>query len=91
MENDKAFAVWALALIAAVGSVLTASVASGIAALPSPMMFAEHLVMAFGVRAAYKSFGGVTWPAWLVETLAWSEAVEPVAELEVEGAAADAI
>jgi hypothetical protein len=91
VDNDKVFAAWALALIASVASVLTATVVAGVATLPSPMMFGEHLLMAFGVRAAYKSFGGVTWPLWLAELLAEHEAAEAPAEVEVEGAAADAI
>jgi hypothetical protein len=87
VDNDKVFAAWALTLVASVACVLTASVVSGIAALPAPLVFAEHLLMAFTVRAAYKSFGGVTWPLWLAELLA-REATE--APAEVEGATADA-
>jgi hypothetical protein len=87
VDNDKVFAAWALALFASVASVLTATVVTGIATLPSPMVFAEHLAMAFGVRAAYKSFAGVTLPAWLTEVVAWSEAAE-VGAPEAEGATA---
>lgn len=61
MDNDKIFALYACTLIAGIGSVITASILAGYAAMPGPLVFVEHLAMSIGFRAAYKSFGG---PAW---------------------------
>ena len=46
-----------------VGSSITASVISGIATLPSMGVFLEHLALSVGFRAAYKSFGVLTFQA----------------------------
>jgi hypothetical protein len=64
MHNDKLFTAYALVLIAGVASVLTASVVAGVAALPTPLGFVEHLAMSLLFRAAYKSIGGFDWPIW---------------------------
>ena len=61
MDNDRAFTVYALTLIAIIGTVITASVVSGITTLPSAGVFLEHLALSAGFRAAYKSFGGFDW------------------------------
>jgi hypothetical protein len=61
VDNDRAFTVYALTLIAIIGTVITASVASGITTLPSAGVFLEHLALSAGFRAAYKSFGGFDW------------------------------
>lgn len=61
MNNDKAFAICTVTLIAAVLSVLTASVMSGFASLPTPLAFVEHLFFTVGFRAAYHSLEGPGW------------------------------
>ena len=61
MSNDRAFAIYALIVISGVASVITASVMAGIATLPTPLVFAEHIALSLAFRAAYKSIGGFDW------------------------------
>ena len=61
MDNDKAFAIYAITIFAGLASVLTASLLAGYASIPSPPMFVEHPAMSLLFRAAYKSFGGPVW------------------------------
>ena len=61
MDNDRVFAPYAFTLIAAITSVITASVVAGFAVLPSTGVFLEHLAMSLGFRGLYKSFGGFDW------------------------------
>jgi hypothetical protein len=61
MNNDNVFAIYACTLVAGIGSVITASVLAGLATMPTPLVFAEHLAMSFTFRAAYKSFAGPVW------------------------------
>jgi hypothetical protein len=61
VDNDRAFTVYALTLVAIIGTVITASVMSGITTLPTAGVFLEHLALSAGFRAAYKSFGGLDW------------------------------
>jgi hypothetical protein len=53
-----------------------------LAALPSPLMFVEHLAMSLTFRAAYKSFAG---PVWWPYPSARAEAVAS------DGAISDAV
>ena len=69
MDNDRIFAAYALILVAGVASVITASVVSGIATLPSAGVFLEHLALSFGFRGAYKSLDGFDWVHDLAEFL----------------------
>ena len=69
MDSNRAFTVYALTLIAIVGSVITASVAAGIATLPTAGVFLEHLALSIGFRTAYKSFGGFDWVYEWADTL----------------------
>jgi hypothetical protein len=69
LENDRAFTLYALTLIAIIGSVITASVATGIATLPTAGVFLEHLALSLGFRTAYKSFGGFDWVYEWADTL----------------------
>lgn len=69
MDDDKLFTIYALVLIAGVASVITASVMAGVAMLPTPFGFAEHLAMSLLFRAAYKSIGGFDWPIWAGPTV----------------------
>lgn len=61
MDNDRVFAAYTLTLVAAVASMITASVLAGFATLPSAGVFIEHLAMSLGFRLAYKSIGGFEW------------------------------
>jgi hypothetical protein len=80
MQNDKAFAAYALTLTLGILAVLAGTVAFGIVPPPSPLMFLEHLAMGLGVRWAYKSYGGFDWAEWsLMGHGAPSEAEAPVA------------
>ena len=81
MDSDNRFTLYALILISAVASVISASVMSGIATVPAPIFVAEHLGLGLLFRASYKSFGGIEWP---FESAGEDGRVEP-------GAAADLI
>jgi hypothetical protein len=61
VDNDRIFAAYAVLLVAGVASVITTSVITGVAALPSAGVFLEHVAMSFGFRAAYKSLDGFDW------------------------------
>jgi hypothetical protein len=69
LDNDRAFTVYAVTLIAAVASVITACVASGVATLPTAGVFLEHLALSIGFRTAYKSFDGFDWAFDLADAL----------------------
>ena len=58
MDSTKAFTIYALLLISLFASVITASVMAGMATLPTPLGFAEHLGLSLVIRAAYKSLDG---------------------------------
>lgn len=75
MDNDKAFAVYAIAIFAGLASIITASILNGYAALPTPLMFVEHLAMSLLFRASYKSFGGPAWWPYPAVAEAVDEAV----------------
>ena len=87
MDNDRAFTLYALTLIAIIGSVITASVASGIATLPTAGVFLEHLALSLGFRTAYKSFGGFDWVYEWADTLGLYERREILRGLGSEAAA----
>jgi hypothetical protein len=75
LDQDKAFAAYALILIGAVGSLLTAMVLSGVTTAPSPLRFLEHLALGLAIRAAYKSAGGFSWADWSVRDEPAREAI----------------
>lgn len=75
MDNDKVFALYATILAGAVASIITASVVTGVAALPGPLALLEHIAMSFGFRAAYKSIGGWSWDEWSVTSSRPAEVV----------------
>ena len=66
MDKNKTFAAYALVLITGVGSVLAASVLTGVTIAPSPVGFMEHVALGLMIRAAYKSFGGWDWADWSI-------------------------
>jgi len=88
MSNDKAFTIFALALVAAVLSVITASVMAGIATVPTFFGFVEHLFFTVGFRAAYKSLAG---PGWLGLPVPADVAVEAEEVASGAGQAAGAV
>jgi hypothetical protein len=61
VDNDKAFGLYALALVTGIASVITASLMAGYATLPTAGVFIEHVALSLTFRAAYKSFGGFEW------------------------------
>jgi hypothetical protein len=69
VESDRAFTLYSVALITIIGSVITASVMSGIATLPSAGVFLEHLALSAGFRAAYHSLDGFDWLYELADAL----------------------
>ena len=69
MSSDRAFTVYSLTLIAIITSVISASVLTGIATLPSARVFLEHLALSIGFRAAYHSLGGIDWLYDLADAL----------------------
>ena len=60
---------YALTLIGIIGSVITASVMTGVATVPTTGVFLEHLALSLGFRTAYKSFGGIDWVYDLADAL----------------------
>ena len=58
MDNNKAFALYTLLIISLFASVITASVMAGVATLPTPIGFIEHVGLSLVTRAAYKSLDG---------------------------------
>ena len=75
MNDNKAFAAWALFLIAG-SAALMMFVAFVLGAnLPPLPTFAEHVAMGLCVRAAYKSTGGWNWADWSIAGDATGEAI----------------
>ena len=58
MNNDKAFAIFAFSLVAAVASLFAIAVATGIASLPTIAYLVEHGALALFIRSGYKSLDG---------------------------------
>lgn len=87
MDNDKAFAIFALTLLLGMASVLTAvmTFTEG-ASLPSPLVFVEHVAMGLAIRAAYKGFGGFSWDDWSVlgDRVADARATEPASGITAD-------
>jgi len=90
LDNDKAFAAYALLLIAGVTSTIATSVMVGFASLPSPVIFFEHVALGLTVRSAYKFVGGWNWADWTVTGESHAEAVSVDDMLTPSGPAANA-
>jgi len=58
MNNERAFAVFAFSLVAAVGCLFCIAVAAGIASLPTIAFIVEHGILALFIRSGYKSLDG---------------------------------
>ena len=83
MNNDRAFTLYALVLIAVVGSILTASVFAGIATTPSAGVFLKHLALSVGFRTVYKSLDGFDWAYELADALGLYE-LETLSEVTAD-------
>ena len=90
MHNDKSFAAYALILLAAVASVLTATVLAGITRVPPPLVFLEHVAMGLLIRAAYKSTGGWNWADWSVGNERAGAAIAATGYPSISGSTANA-
>ena len=75
LNDNNAFAVWALFLIAGSAALMMFVAFVLGAKLPPFTTFAEHVAMGLCVRAAYKSTGGWNWADWSIA----GESSEPVA------------
>ena len=58
MQNDKAFIVYAMALVVGISTLLAFVLGTGASALPTPLYLIEHVTLGLGIRAYYKSFDG---------------------------------
>jgi hypothetical protein len=79
MNSDKAFAIYAFTLVGAVASLLTTTVASGVASLPSAAFILEHVALALAIRTSYKCFGGANPVVDFLEYTGWRTAREATA------------
>jgi hypothetical protein len=77
------FTAYALVLFAAVASLITTMVMAGVAVLPTPLVFLEHLAMSLAFRAAYKGIGGFSWGEWTLTSGGIAEVI-PVTEPTTE-------
>jgi hypothetical protein len=66
MNDNKAFATWALFLIAGSAALMMFIVQVLGAQLPPLLTIAEHVAMGLCVRAAYKYTGGFNWADWSI-------------------------
>ena len=64
LDPKHRFTGYALTLLTAVGSLLTATVLAGISSLPSPLTFLEHVALGLSIRFSYKWVGGFDWADW---------------------------
>jgi hypothetical protein len=80
LQDNKAFAAWALFLVAGAATLITTLVLAGIATVPPLATLLTDIAMGLGIRAAYKQIGGWDWSDW-----SWSFAGDSV---EIVAAAA---
>jgi hypothetical protein len=66
LNDNKAFAAWALFVIAGSAALMMFVAFVLGAKLPPFTTFAEHVAMGLCVRAAYKSTGGWNWADWSI-------------------------
>jgi hypothetical protein len=76
MNSDKAFAIYAFTLVGGVVSILTATIATGVASLPPAAFLLEHVALALAIRTAYKCFGGANPVVDFLEYTGWRTARE---------------
>jgi hypothetical protein len=87
VDNDKAFAAFALILLVGVVSVVSTVVLTGPGTWPTPAHLAEHVALGLSMRFAYKWIGGFNAADWSVT----SERVREAAEMVPTAATADAL
>jgi len=87
LDNDKAFAAFALILLAGVVSVISTVVLTGPGNWPTPLHLAEHVALGVSMRFAYKWIGGFDVADWSVA----SDRVREPAEMLPAGVTADAM
>jgi hypothetical protein len=87
LDNDKAFAAFALILLVGVVSVISTVVLTGPGTWPTPLHLAEHVALGLSMRFAYKWIGGFDSADWSVA----SDRVRETAEMVPTGATADAM
>lgn len=78
MDNDKAFAAYALTVFAGVATMLTIVLTTHLTTPPSPLSVLEHVTAGLLIRAAYKSLGGWSWADWSVTSEAIAERAVPL-------------
>lgn len=66
MNDNKAFAAWALFIITGAAILVTALTTTGLTTLPDPFTFAQKVAMGLSVRFAYKWFGGWDPAEWSI-------------------------
>jgi hypothetical protein len=66
LSDNKAFAAWALSLVAGAAILVIAVTSTGLTSLPDPFTFLQKVAMGLSVRAAYKWFGGWDWNEWSI-------------------------
>ncbi len=60
MQNDKAFIVYAMALVVGISTLVIFVLGTGASTIPTPIYLIEHVGLALAIRAYYKSFDGVS-------------------------------
>ena len=71
MNNDKAFAIYALTLVTMLAAVITFAVTGGIATVPGVAFLVEHLALALAIRTAYKTLDGTNPVVDFLEYAGW--------------------
>jgi hypothetical protein len=88
MDNDKAFAIYAFALVGGVLLAITLAVTGGVASLPGIAFIVEHVGLGLVVRATYKSFDGSNPVVDFLEFYGWKTAPEGARQMPQGFAAA---
>jgi len=63
MDNQKAFTIFAISIIAGTATVITAAVTLQGGTFPPVIYVIEHVALSLLLRSAYKSFDGTNWLA----------------------------
>lgn len=91
LNDNRAFAAWALIVIAGSAALMIFLVLGLGATFPPLATLAEHVAMGLCVRAAYKSTGGWNWADWSIAGDLTGEARESEGTPLHPGAAAGAL
>lgn len=74
--NDKAFGIFAISLVAAIGSLFSLAVWTGIASVPPIAFIVEHVALAVALRSSYKTLDGSNPIVDFLEFYGWKSAEE---------------